>query len=108
MEVGGAAVLGGLAWFLLVPAAELEGRNLLSYDAYNRLLAVPLLFFVIASYLAPRALAVQGRLGFSVAAVGAGWPGERHRLRRGISVMSTVQLTVSQPVTSEDSDYRDG
>lgn len=73
--VGGAAVLGGLAWLLLVPAAELERRNVLSYDSYDRLLAVPLLFFVVALYLAPRDLAVQGRLarlGFSVAAVGAG------------------------------------
>ncbi len=75
MVVGGAAVLGGLAWLLLVPAAELERRNLLSYDTYNRLLAAPLLLFAIALYSAPRALAAQGRLvrlGFSVAAMAAG------------------------------------
>lgn len=73
--VGVAAVLGGLTWLLLVPAAELERRNQLSYDAYNRLLAIPLLFFAVALYLAPRALATPGRLarlGFSIAAVGAG------------------------------------
>ena len=74
MVVGVASVLGGLAWLLLVPAAELERRDLLSYDAYNRLLAVPLLLFTVALSSAPRALAVQGRLarlGFSVAAIGA-------------------------------------
>ncbi len=43
--VGGAALLGGLGWLLLLPAAELERRNLLSYDGYNRFLAVPLLLF---------------------------------------------------------------
>ena len=36
--VGGtAAMLGGLAWLLLIPAAELHRRELLSYDGYNRL-----------------------------------------------------------------------
>jgi hypothetical protein len=72
---GGAAVLGGLAWLLLAAAAELVRRDLLSYDGYNRLLAVPLLLFAIALSWAPRALSTGGRLasvGFSLAAVGAG------------------------------------
>ncbi len=72
---GGAAALGGLAWILLAPAAELVRRDLLTYDGYNRLLAVPLLLFAIALSLAPRALPARGRLariGFSVAATGAG------------------------------------
>lgn len=72
---GGAAALGGLAWILLAPAAELVRRDLLSYDGYNRLLAVPLLLFTIALSLAPRGLRARGRLaraGFSVAAAGTG------------------------------------
>ncbi len=72
---GGAAVLGGLSWLLLVPAVELERRNLLTYDGYNRLLAVPLLLFAVALSAAPRALPAPGRLarvGFAVAATGAG------------------------------------
>ncbi len=71
---GGAAALGGLAWILLAPAAELVRRDLLSYDGYNRLLAVPLLLFIVALSLATRALRTQGRLariGFSVGAAGA-------------------------------------
>jgi hypothetical protein len=70
---GGAAVLGGLTWTLLVPAAELVRRDLLSYDGYNRLLAVPLLLFTVALSSVPRALTVRGRLaltGFSMAATG--------------------------------------
>ncbi len=72
---GWAAVLGGLAWLLLAPAAELVRRDLLSYDGYNRVLAVPLLLFAIALSLAPLALSAQGRLarvGLFVAAAGAG------------------------------------
>jgi hypothetical protein len=72
---GGAAVLGGLAWILLAPAAELVRRDLLSYGGHNRLLAVPLLLFTIALSSAPRTLSARGRLaevGFSVAAAGAG------------------------------------
>lgn len=68
-------MLGGLAWILLAPAAELVRRDLLSYDGYNHPLAVPLLLFTIALSLAPRALSARGRLaevGFSVAAAGAG------------------------------------
>ncbi len=68
-------MLGGLGWLLLVPAAELERRDLLTYDGYNRLLAVPLLLFAVVLSVAPRALQVPGRLarvGFAVAAIGAG------------------------------------
>jgi hypothetical protein len=71
---GTAALLGGAAWLLLAPAAELKRRDLLSYDAYNRLVAVPLLLFTVALMLAPRALAARGlaRAGLAVAAAGAG------------------------------------
>ena len=71
---GRTAVLGGLAWLLLAPAAELVRRDLLSYDGYNRVLAVPLLLFAIALSVAPRALPVRGRLagaGMLAAAAGA-------------------------------------
>ncbi len=70
-----AALFGGVAWLLLAPAAELTRRDLLSYDGYNRLLAIPLLLFTVALLLAPAALALRvplGKVGFSVAAVGAG------------------------------------
>lgn len=72
---GAAAIVGGLAWLLLVPAAELHRRDLLGYDGYNRLLAIPLLLFLVALLAAPRALAVAGRsvrAGFLAAAVGVG------------------------------------
>ena len=71
---GTAALLGGAAWLLLAPAAELQRRDLLSYDGYNRLVAVPLLLFIVALVLAPRVLAVTGlaRTGLRVAAAGAG------------------------------------
>jgi hypothetical protein len=72
---GTAAILGGLASLLLIPAAELQRRELLSYDGYNRLLAVPLVWFLVAVATAPRALAVPGRsvrAGFLAAAVGVG------------------------------------
>ena len=71
---GGAGVLGGIGWLLLVPATELFRRDLLSYDAVNRLLAVPLLLFAVALALAPRALPVHdgmARAGFRVATAGA-------------------------------------
>ena len=73
-SAGTAALLGGGAWLLLAPAAELQRRDLLSYDGYNRLVAVPLLLFTVALVLAPRVLAVRGlaRAGFRAAAVGAG------------------------------------
>lgn len=70
-----AAMLGGLAWLLLVPAAVLQRPGLLDYDGYNRLLAGPLLLFLVALLTAPRALMVPGRsvrAGFGVAAVGVG------------------------------------
>jgi hypothetical protein len=51
-----AALLGGAAWLLLAPAAEITRRELLSYDGYNRLLALPLLLFTVALSLAPGAL----------------------------------------------------
>ncbi len=71
-----AALLGGLGWLLLAPAAELVRRNLLSYDGYNRLLAVPLVLFTVALALASRR-SVWGRdrglrAGLLVAAVGSG------------------------------------
>ena len=72
---GACALLGGGLWLLLAPAAELTRRDLLSYDGYNRLLAVPLLLFTVALALAPSALDVRGRparVGFAVAAGGAG------------------------------------
>ncbi len=68
-------MLGGLAWLLLVPAAVLQRLGLLDYDGYNRLLAGPLLLFLVALLTAPRALMVPGRsvrAGFGVAAVGVG------------------------------------
>lgn len=69
---GTAALLGGAAWLLLAPAAELQRRDLLSYDSYNRLVAVPLLLFLVALVPAPRALALRGlaRAGLAVAAAG--------------------------------------
>lgn len=74
--VGGtAAMLGGLAWLLLIPAAELHRRELLSYDGYNRLLAIPLLLFLVALLAVSRALTVAGRsvrAGLLAAAVGVG------------------------------------
>ena len=73
-SAGTAALLGGGAWLLLAPAAELQRRDLLSYDGYNRLVAVPLLLFTVALVLAPRVLGARGaaRTGFRAAAVGAG------------------------------------
>jgi glucan phosphoethanolaminetransferase (alkaline phosphatase superfamily) len=74
--VGGtAAILGGVTWLLLVPAAELHRRDLLGYDGYNRLLAIPLLLFLVALLAAPSALTVTGRsvrAGLIAAAVGMG------------------------------------
>ncbi len=73
--VRGAALLGGVAWLLLVPAAELTRRELLSYDGYNRFLALPLLLFSIALSFAAGALGLRerlGRVGFTMAASGAG------------------------------------
>ncbi len=69
------AILGGGTWLLLVPAAELHRRELLGYDGYNRLLAIPLLLFLVALLAASRALTVAGRsvrAGFLTAAVGVG------------------------------------
>ncbi|MDQ3646737.1 MAG: hypothetical protein M3345_07360 [Actinomycetota bacterium] len=66
---------GGTGWLLLIVAAELERRNMLSYDGYNRLLAPSLLLFTVALSAAPRALHVDRRttkVGLTVAAVGAG------------------------------------
>lgn len=65
---------------MLVPASELERRGLLSYDGYNRLLAVPLLLFTVALLLAPGALSIRSRparVGFRIAAVGSAllWAG---------------------------------
>jgi hypothetical protein len=73
---GCAAVFGGLGWLLLAPAAELVRRDLLSYDGYSRLLAVPLLLFNVALALASRR-SVWGkdrgvRAGLLVASVGSG------------------------------------
>ncbi len=61
MVGGSAAILGGLTWLLLIPGAELQRRGLLSYDGYNRLLALPLLFFLVALVTAPKALTAAGR-----------------------------------------------
>lgn len=72
---GNAAILGGVTWLLLVPAAELHRRELLGYDDYNRLLAIPLLLSLMALLAASRALTVAGRsvrAGFLTAAVGVG------------------------------------
>jgi hypothetical protein len=68
-------MLGGLAWLLLIPATELHRRGLLSYDDYNRLLAVPLVMFLFALLAAPRVLAAPGplaRSGFPAVATGVG------------------------------------
>ncbi len=74
--VGGtAAMLGGLAWLLLIPAAELHRRELFSYDGYNRLLAIPLPLFLVALLALSRALTVTGRsarAGLLASAVGVG------------------------------------
>lgn len=71
---GTAGVLAGAAWLLLAPAAELHRRELLGYDGYNRLIAVPLLLFTVALLLAPRVLGARGlaRRGLAGAAAGAG------------------------------------
>ncbi len=71
---GRAALLGGVAWLALIPAAELHRRDLLGYNGYKRLLVVPLLLFAVAMWQAPRAGLATGRLarvGFTTAAVGA-------------------------------------
>lgn len=68
------ALLAGIGWLVLVPAGELERRDLLSYEGYNRLVAPPLLLFGIALLLAPSVLSVRSRLGgigMRVAAVGS-------------------------------------
>lgn len=72
---GWCSLLGGLGWFGLVPAAAIERQQLLSYDAYNRFLALPLLLFTVALSLAPGVLSIQRRLcrvGLRLGAVGAG------------------------------------
>ncbi len=72
--VGVAALLGGFIWLVLLPAAELERRDLLSYDAYNRFLAPPLLLFALALTGLPRVLNVKShgtKIGSSIAAAGA-------------------------------------
>lgn len=69
------ALVAGIGWLLLIPAAELHRRDMLSYDGYNRLLAVPLILFAITLWRAPHVLPEQmkrARLGFRIAAVGAG------------------------------------
>lgn len=69
-----AGVGAGFAWLLLIPAAELQRRGMLSYDGYNRLIAVPLLLFVIALWRAPGAVtgeAKHGAAGLRIAAGGA-------------------------------------
>jgi hypothetical protein len=71
---GRAALLGGVGWLALIPAAELHRRDLLGYDGYNRLLVVPLLLFAVAMWQAPRVGLATGRLarvGFTTATVGA-------------------------------------
>lgn len=70
---GQSALLGGIGWLVLVPAAELERRGVVTYDGYNRVLAVPLLLFTAALLLAPAALSVRKRLarvGLRIAAAG--------------------------------------
>lgn len=74
VAISGAALLGGLAWLVLIPAAELQRRGVITYDAYNRLLVVPLVCFAAA--LSHAAWAARygrraERLGFAVAATGA-------------------------------------
>jgi hypothetical protein len=72
---GTAAILGGLAWLLLIPDAELHRCYLLSYDGYNLLLAIPLPLFLAALLAASRALTAPGRsvrAGFLTAAAGVG------------------------------------
>lgn len=70
---GIAAVLGGVGWLVVALAAELNRRDMLSYDGYNRFLAVPLLCSTVALALAPRVVPVRrlGRAGLAVAAAGA-------------------------------------
>lgn len=68
------ALVAGIAWLLLIPAAELERRDMLSYDGYNRLLALPLILFAVTLWRAPHLLpgeAKSAQLGFRIAAVGA-------------------------------------
>lgn len=68
------ALVAGIGWLLLIPAAELERRDVLSYDGYNRLLALPLLLFAVTLLCVPHVLpgeAKRAQLGFRIAAVGA-------------------------------------
>lgn len=68
------ALIAGIGWLLLIPAAELERRDVLSYDAYNRLLALPLILFAVTLWRAPEVLpeeAKRAQPGFRIAAVGA-------------------------------------
>lgn len=72
-SAGAAAVLGGVGWLLLIPAAELQRRGVVSYDGYNRLLAVPLVLFTFALAQAAVLHRTHGRparAGLSIAAVG--------------------------------------
>lgn len=78
--VGATAILAGVAWLLLIPATELHRRDLLSYDDYNRLLAVPLVMFLAALLAAPRVWAAPGHSGrgrFLASSQRSGrfWPG---------------------------------
>jgi hypothetical protein len=68
-----ACIAGGIAWALLGPAAVLERNDVLSYDAYNRLLALPLLLFVVGFISAEwllRPRTARGTAGFLVATFG--------------------------------------
>ena len=69
------ALVAAIGWLLLIPATELERRNMLSYDGYNRLLALPLILFAVTFWRAPQVLPAEAKsaqLGFRIAAVGAG------------------------------------
>jgi glucan phosphoethanolaminetransferase (alkaline phosphatase superfamily) len=68
-----ASTAGGIAWVLLGPAAVLKQNNTLGYDAYNRLLALPLLLFLVGFVAAGWLLRPRtgpGRAGFVAVALG--------------------------------------
>ena len=49
-----AAAAGGVAWLALIPAAWLHRKGDLGYDAYYRIVAVPLVLFAVAFFVLGR------------------------------------------------------
>lgn len=64
---GFAAVAGGVAWLALIPASSAHRGDDLSYDAYYRVVSVPLLLFLLAWLLFRdrwRPRSTRSRLGY--------------------------------------------